>query len=398
MRILIHDYPGHPGQVYLSRELARRGYQILHLYAGYNQTPRGALQKNKNDPNTFNIEPLFLRRPLQKYSFIKRFFQEVEYGRLLAERTLEFQPDVIISGNTPLDAQANIYRISKKLSSKFIFWVQDVIGIATYQLLRRKIPILGSIIGKYYIGMESRLLRNSDEIVLISEDFMPLMDKWKISLEKLHIIPNWGPIDEIPVCSKNNEWSIAQGINEKFCFLYAGTLGMKHNPELIFKLASHFQDNKDVVVMVVSSGPGADWLKDKKQEHGLNNLQILDFQPYDMLPNLLASGDVLLANLEYTAGSFSVPGKVLSNLCAQRPQLIAIPEDNLAAKIVSTNKAGIVVPPDKEEEFLASAVELYNNPSLRNQLSSNARKYAEKTFDIASIGDKFESIILGKPR
>ena len=42
MRIVVHDYAGHPNQVYLSRELARRGHQVLHLYAGSFETPRAA--------------------------------------------------------------------------------------------------------------------------------------------------------------------------------------------------------------------------------------------------------------------------------------------------------------------------------------------------------------------
>jgi len=41
MRLLIHDYAGHPFQVQLSRELARRNHEVLHLYAGYNVTPHG---------------------------------------------------------------------------------------------------------------------------------------------------------------------------------------------------------------------------------------------------------------------------------------------------------------------------------------------------------------------
>jgi len=30
MRLLIHDYAGHPFQVQLSRELARRGHSVTH--------------------------------------------------------------------------------------------------------------------------------------------------------------------------------------------------------------------------------------------------------------------------------------------------------------------------------------------------------------------------------
>ena len=43
MRISIVDYAGHPFQVQLSRKLAERGHDVLHLYFGQAITPRGML-------------------------------------------------------------------------------------------------------------------------------------------------------------------------------------------------------------------------------------------------------------------------------------------------------------------------------------------------------------------
>jgi len=83
MRILIHDYAGHPFQIQLSRELASRGHEVRHLYAGYNQTPRGALAIKDGDPQTFDVCGVFIRQPLNKDNFIKRWLQEREYGRAI---------------------------------------------------------------------------------------------------------------------------------------------------------------------------------------------------------------------------------------------------------------------------------------------------------------------------
>ena len=38
MRILVHDYAGHPFQVQLSRALAQRGHDVLHAYCASLQT------------------------------------------------------------------------------------------------------------------------------------------------------------------------------------------------------------------------------------------------------------------------------------------------------------------------------------------------------------------------
>ncbi|HYO26095.1 MAG TPA: hypothetical protein VEQ85_14225, partial [Lacipirellulaceae bacterium] len=60
MRVLVHDYCGHPFQVQLSRALAARGYDVLHLYNGSFQTPRGALTKRSDDAPGFDVRPMDL--------------------------------------------------------------------------------------------------------------------------------------------------------------------------------------------------------------------------------------------------------------------------------------------------------------------------------------------------
>jgi glycosyltransferase involved in cell wall biosynthesis len=392
-RILIHDYAGHPFQVQLSRELARRGYEVLHLYFGHNNTPKGDLEKRISDPETFTVEGIYTKKPIQKYSYLRRLFQEIEYGTLTAKRIRMFKPNFLLSANTPLDSQRIIMRACNQLGTKFIFWLQDVSGLAAMKLLSRKIPVLGSLVGWYHIFLERQMLRASHKVILISEDFRSIVMGWQVASNSITVIPNWAPLDELPIRDKNNPWSCQQHIHDKFCFLYTGGLGLKQDPAMLLHLALHFKNNPDIRVIVISEGPGSLWLKEKKRESGLENLMILGYQPFQQLPDVMASGDVLVTTLEPDAGMFSVPSKVLSYLCAARPQLLAVPLDNLAAKIVSGNDAGLVVPPGDVNAFVQSAEELINDAPLRETCSRNARKYAEQTFNIHRICDQFETIL-----
>jgi len=194
---------------------------------------------------------------LQKYSFIKRWFQEREYGNLLVNEIEKFLPDIVISANTPLDAQSILIKACKKNNVLFINWLQDIISIAMKSLLRKKIPIFGNMIGDYYVFVEKKLLRKSDHVVVIADDFEPFLLGWDISKRKISVIHNWAPLDELPVLPKENSWSYERELDDKFCFLYSGTLGMKHNPELILKIAFQFKENNNVKIVVVSEGLGA---------------------------------------------------------------------------------------------------------------------------------------------
>ena len=393
MRILLNDRPGHPFEVQLSRKLAERGHTVLHCYGEFFQSPRGALQKTAVDPDNFNIISLQLDKPFAKYAFFRRLFQEIKYSRLLVAQIRAFRPDVVIFANTPSEAMALVYWRLRHTGIRFVFWVQDMYGVAISKILSKRLSVIGRAVGQVYIGLDRYLLRRSQQIILITEDFRPLLAKWGIDPAKTHVIPNWATLADLPVRPKENPWAKKHHLADKFCFLYSGTLGMKHNPELLLQLALHYQQDDQARVVVISEGLGADWLREQKGSHQLSNLILLPYQPFAVLPDVLGAADVLMAVLEPDAGVFSVPSKVLSYLCAARPLLLAVPPENLAARIVSQNDAGLVAPPDDTAAFIRAAEALRQDEALRRRLGRNGRLYAETHFDIEKITDQFESIL-----
>ena len=108
---------------------------------------------------------------------------------------------------------------------------------------------------------------------------------------------------------------------------------------------------------------------------------------------MLASGDILLTLLDADAGAFSVPSKVLSYLCAGRALLAAVPSDNLAAEVVRRSGGRVLVEPGNEADLVAAASRLLANEGLGRN-SPAERAGTPKSFDIATIGDRFESILV----
>ncbi len=335
------------------------------------------------------------RYPAWKYSFLRRRGLEVSYGHACAGWIQEFQPDIVISGNTPTDCQVLILRAAHRTGAKFVSWIQDFYGIAVDKILRKKIGLISSPIGFYYRWLDGRILRSSDHIVVITEDFIPLVQAEGVPLEKITSIPNWAIIKEIGIQPKDNHWARHHGLNDKFVFLYTGTLGMKHNPALLSDLARLYRDEAEVRVVVVSEGQGATWLTKIKEREGLTNLLVLPYQSFNELPPMLGTGDVLIAILESEAGVFSVPSKILSYLCANRPMLLSMPKENLASRMVRLAKAGIAVEPDDPKGFYSTASAFYRDSSLRDAMGRNGRLFAESNFDITTITDKF-LVALGK--
>jgi glycosyltransferase involved in cell wall biosynthesis len=393
MRIVVHDYAGHPNEVYMSRELARRGHDVLHLYAGSIETPRGELAKTPKDAPTFDVEGVFLPKKFLKHTYVRRQLQEIEYGRLLVDRVEKFKPDVVLSGNTPLFPQGRLIRKCQELGAAFVFWVEDVYSLAVDAGLRRKFPIVGGLVGGYYKRMEGKLLRRSDKVVAISEGFTPTIERWGVPKADIHVEPLWPPLDDLPVIAKDNPWSRRHGFDRTMNLMYAGTLGTKHNPETLVALTQRFRERPDVRVIVISEGTGIRHLQKRKNEIDLTNLVLMPYQPYEELPQVMGAADVLLGLLEAAAGEFSVPGKVLSHFCAARPQVAAVPLVNRAAKVIQESGGGYAIAVGEDAKFLDAVERLVNDNDLRQEMGHRAREYAETAFDIRKIGARFEQIL-----
>jgi colanic acid biosynthesis glycosyl transferase WcaI len=363
---------------------------VLHLHCGSFRTGKGAVDA---DDRGLRVEEITLSREFARYSPATRLRQEREYGTKASARIREFLPDVVLSANTPLFAQKRLLSETKRLGSRFVFWQQDILGIGIRRVLERRYGRLGATVGNRFVALERSLLRASDAVVVISDGFLPTLEQLGIPTDRIHVIENWAPIDELPLRPRANEWAREQGLVGKRVVLYSGTLGLKHDPEAIVQLARHLSRQDDVEVVVVSEGRGADWLRRRRGEEKLLNLRLLPFQPYAELPNVLASGDVLLALLEADAGAFSVPSKVLSYLCAGRALLAAVPSENLAAEVVRRSGGGVLVEPGHEAGLVGQATRLLADAGLREELGRRARGHAEANFDVVGIGDRFEAVL-----
>jgi glycosyltransferase involved in cell wall biosynthesis len=393
MRVAFHDYPGHAFPVQLARALARRGHAVLYVHFADFQSPKGPLAPAAGDPPGLVLQPIVLGETHRKYHLVRRWLQDRRYGARLVERVRAFRPEVVLGGNGPLEPQARLQQAARDLGAGFVFWLQDAYGVAIDQLLRRRLPGLGALVGARYRRLERRAWRASDAIVAITEDFRPLLRAAGVDGTRVTVIENWAALDELPQRPRGNAWAVTHGLADKRVLLYAGTLGLKHDPELLCHLARRLRSAPDVRIVVVSEGIGADHVARVKATERLDNLIVLPFQPYEALPEVMASADVLMVVLEAGAGIYSVPSKLLTYLCAGRAIVGAMPLDNLASRIVARAGAGLVAAPDDVAGFVEAARSLLDQPARRAASGAAARAYAERSFDIEAIAARFEAVL-----
>jgi glycosyltransferase involved in cell wall biosynthesis len=397
MRIVLADYAGHAFPVELSRELARRGYEVLHIYFAEFQSPKGRLVVQSDDPANLIIESISLGKPFTKHDLMRRRGQELEIGRRFAARIAAFGAEAVIGCNMPLDTVYEVQREATRNNRRFIFWQQDIYSVAIGRILSRRLGLIGWLIGRYYRAIEGKILRASDAVVVISQDFLEYLHRdFEVEAERIHVVENWAPLEEITPRPKDNPWARAHDLLGQTVVLYSGTLGMKHDPALILAVAEDLRERQDTQIVVTSEGPGADWLRRQAEVRGLGHLKVLGFQPFHEYPDVLASADVLLAILESDAGAFCVPSKVLSYLCAGRPIAMSGPLDNLSARILEQCKGGVMVAPGDCAGLTAAVRGLLEAPEHSEEMARGGRVYAEAHFRVVDKADRFEAVLASR--
>ncbi|HRV68470.1 MAG TPA: glycosyltransferase family 4 protein [Marmoricola sp.] len=391
MRILVHDYSGHPFQVELSRALAAKGHEVTHSYCAAYVSGKGHLSAEPGESLSF--EPIGEAITIDKMAFGKRLLQEARLGLELARQALRLKPNVSIMSNVPIPTLMIFAFVMMIYRKPWVLWHQDVQAIAIKSFAGDKLG-KGFLVAAKGIELGERWCsRRAAAIVVIADSFVDVHRQWK-SADKVTVIPNWAPLDEIYPVERHNKWSGEQGLNDIKTIVYSGTLGLKHNPELLPALARQVIDaGTPVQLVVVNEGPAVGVLEEEAARLDVP-LKRLPFQPYERLPEVLGSGDVLVVLLEKEAGAFSVPSKTLSYLCAGRPILGLMPAENLAAQLVS-EVDGCVLPPvaDSLPRAAAWVSKVLADSEDSARIGAQSRALAEEKFALEGCANRFEEIL-----
>ena len=383
-RILVNDYAGHPFQIQLSRALAAQGHEVAHLYCSTNVTPHGDLTDHGSD--TLSIVPISTGSTFEKYSILRRVRDEFRYGRASARFQRSWKPDVVICSNMPVVSLNALQSLDRTMP--MVVWLQDIQSALASLVLddwRKHLH-------RPLAWLEKRAIKRAEAVIAIADSLANDACALGVDPSCVTVIENWAPIDDLPVLPRDNEWADQHGLDDHFVFLYSGTLGIKHRPDLLADLASSFRNDDAVRVVVASEGIGADQLAAEVRRRALDNVVLLPFQDFSDLAAMLASADVLTVVLEQSAGSASIPSKVLSYLCAGRPILASLPHANSSTTLIEERaNAGLAATSD--EAFIANAHLLREDSAVRTQLGTNGRAYAEDHFRIATIAQRFLAVI-----
>ena len=293
--------------------------------------------------------------------------------------------DVIYLASTP-PIQGMLGALIKKFRGiPFVYNLQDIFPDS---LFNNGLANKGGLLWKIGRVIENFTYKNADKIIVISEDFKKNIMAKGVPEEKIVVVYNW--VDQnavVDIPRERNKLFDAYGLDRsKFYVTYNGNIGLSQNLDMLLSVAEEFQSAKvqafhgneicctDIHFVLVGNGAYLDEVKRIIAEKKLENVHLLQFQPYEDISHVFSLGDASLVISKPGTGAASVPSKTWSIMSASRPVLVNFDENELK-QIVEKHNCGIFTKAGDKEAFKQSILALYNNREMAVEMGKNGRQF-----------------------
>jgi len=289
--------------------------------------------------------------------------------------------DGVIAVSPPLTFGAAGWLLARRHRCPLVFNVQDVFPDVAVE-----VGAIGSprAIG-FFRWMERSTYRRADAVTVLSEDLAANVtakvgDPGRAGSATrtgpiVRVIPNFVDVDAVRPMNRMTDYRREHGLGDRTVVMYAGNLGYSQSLDLVVAAADHHRNRDDIVYVVNGGGVRADDLRRAAEQRA--NLVMVDYQPQERVPEVLASADVHLVPLQAGLGASSVPSKTYSVLAAGRPLVASVDEGSEVARMVTDAGAGLVVPPDDPGALIVAVEALTADPDRRARMGEAGRRWAE---------------------
>ena len=289
----------------------------------------------------------------------------------------------------PLTLGPAAWAVARARRAPFVFNVQDVFPDVAVELgvLTNRRAIAAAA------ALERFVYQRADAVTVLSDD---LADNVRAKLgggtgRKVRVIPNFVDTEFIRPSPADNAYRREFGLEGRVVVMYAGNVGFSQSFDLVVGAARELLDERPDVTFVVN-GAGSARGDLERDTAGLPNVRLVDMQPRERLPEVLAAADLHLIPLRRGLARSSVPSKLYSILAAGRPVLAAVDEGTEVARTVVRAGAGRAVPPDDPTAFVAALRALLAAPGDLATMGRAGRRFVEGWASPAAVGRAYSEL------
>jgi glycosyltransferase involved in cell wall biosynthesis len=200
--------------------------------------------------------------------------------------------------------------------------------------------------------------------------------------DRVAVIPNWVDTAELTPRPRRNPWSAENGLDDAFVVMHSGNIGHAQDLDTLVRAATFLRDLGSLRIVLIGFGARHGEVTRLAQRLEVTGaVHFLGYQPREVLPLSLASGDLHFVGLARGLSGFVVPSRLYGILAAGRPVLVSADADSETVRLVEEVGCGIVVPPGQPELVAGVIRDVVEGRTSLEGMGERGRAWVESEAD-----------------
>jgi glycosyltransferase involved in cell wall biosynthesis len=167
---------------------------------------------------------------------------------------------------------------------------------------------------------------------------------------------------------------------------------MAHGLATVLDAADLLRQRDDIVFLLVGDGAEREYLLREKERRGLVNVIMLDQQPKERMPEIIAASDVCLVHLKRNdLFKTVIPSKIFEAMAMERPILLGV--EGETRRIIEEGRCGVCFEPENPAQLASAVVRLADEPAVGSQLGLNGREFVQRDFNRETLALRFLDLL-----
>ena len=256
------------------------------------------------------------------------------------------RPDLVLCMTDPPIVGDVGLVVARRFGVPLVVISQDVFPEIAERVKRLEQPlVLGAL-----RGLVALYLRRADRVVAIGDTMKQRLEQKGAPADRVAVIPNWVDTTELTPGPRSNTWSAEHELDDRFVVMHSGNIGHAQDLDTLVRAATFLRDLESLRIVVIGFGARHGEVTRLAQRLEVTStVQFLPYQPREVLPLSLASGDLHYVGLARGLAGYVVPSRVYGILAAGRPVLVSADRESETVRLVEEARCGVVVPPGRPE-------------------------------------------------
>jgi len=328
-----------------------------------------------------------------KNSFAKRYVDGMTYARkarqLISHEIKDCDLVFIQSSPTVLYNIKAVRVLDKK--KPIVYNIQDMFPGSS--IASGVMP--NKLMQQFFYSLQKIAYKNSDMMVVISEDMKTKLMEQGVPEERIRVIVNWFDDTSVHEVSweENRFVKKYQMTKDKFYIQYAGTMGYVFDYKMVLQVASLLQPYDDIEIQMIGEGSQKEAFITEAKDRGLNNIVFLPLEPQNMVSDVYSACSVCFIPLKKGIIGNSVPSKAGLLMACKRAIVTTSDNGSDYNNMINSNGIGYAFSTDEPEKVAEAILYMENHPDELKQMGVAGYEYGHELYSRKNNMKKYLDII-----